>query len=418
MTIKSFIIIGLIIIGSSLSYAAPPDPNISLEFRDTELTYVLKAFSKAMNSNIVMGPGVSNMKINAQIVSMPPAKALDLILKSNGLTSVINGNAIIVRQGDSVILERKAIVLQHITAAEIVAAVSKFLDTSAKESIAAYPEENAVLVQADLSKMRDIETLIRVLDQPAQQVLVEAKILELKKGIGDTDTPSSYGLTLKSGTNTTGNNYTQLSSPGVGPDNAGFYAQVFYQNVEAYLSALEKTVGFNVIASPWVTAINHRESELLIGSKFGYKTVTVTTTGTLEEIKFLEVGIKLKFTPHISDSGFIRMHIAPAISEGLVNNNIPQENTTETRNEVLVKDGQTIIIGGLKKNYNQEVFVGLPLLSSIPFIGGWFGRTEIRSESRDIMILITPNIVTPEILQKMHERSALLESKIQAKSDK
>jgi len=65
----------------------------------------------------------------------------------------------------------------------------------------------------------------------------------------------------------------------------------------------------------------------------------------------------------------------------------------------------------------NEVFVGLPLLSSIPFIGGWFGRTEVRHESRDIMILITPNIVTPELLQQMHERSSVLESKIKAQSD-
>lgn len=400
---------------SSFIYAAPTEPPISLEFRDTELSYVLKAFSKAMNTNILMGPGVAATKINAHIVSMPPRQALDLVLKSNGLTAITNGNAIIVRHADAVMLERKAIVLQHITASEIVAAVGKFLDSTAKESIAAYPEENSVLIQADLSKMTDLHLLIRTLDQPAKQVLVSAKILELKQGIGDADTPSSYGLSFTGGDSPSGN-YAKLSNPSIGPNGTGFYAQLFYDNVSAYLSALEKTVGFNVIASPWVTAINHRESELLIGSKFGYKTVTVTTTGTLEEVKFLEVGIKLRFTPHISEDGFIRMHIAPAISDGSVNNNLPQENTTETRNEVLVKDGQTIMIGGLKKNYDQEVFVGLPLLSSLPFIGNWFGRTEIRQESRDIMILITPHIVTPEVLADMQARSSALETKIQEKS--
>ncbi len=93
----------------------------------------------------------------------------------------------------------------------------------------------------------------------------------------------------------------------------------------------------------------------------------------------------------------------------------PQENTTETRNDVLVKDGQSIVIGGLKKNYDQQVFVGLPFISSLPLIGGWFGRTEIRHESRDIMIIITPHIVTPELLDRMQERSGKLESKIQEK---
>jgi type II secretory pathway component GspD/PulD (secretin) len=176
-------------------------------------------------------------------------------------------------------------------------------------------------------------------------------------------------------------------------------------------------IGYDLIASPWITALNHQEASILIGSKYGYKSTITTTTGTLEKVEFLEVGTKLRFTPHINQDGYIRMDIYPSISEGSVINSLPQESTTETKNTVLVKDGQTIVIGGLTKNYTNQIEVGTPILSNIPFLGMLFRRTELVQEKRDIMVLITPYILTPEFLEKMNAEKKIMEEKYQEKKE-
>jgi type II secretory pathway component GspD/PulD (secretin) len=219
---------------------------------------------------------------------------------------------------------------------------------------------------------------------------------------------------------TNSNNYVQQLTTGTlttGATSYGLFAQVMSGNVQAYLSALEKTIGYDLVASPWITALNHEEAEILIGSKYGYKTTLTTTTGTMQNIEFLEVGTKLKFTPHINEEGYVIMEVYPSISEGQITNELPQENTTETKNKVLVKDGQTIVIGGLIKNYDAQTEFGVPILSSLPLLGNLFRRTQLINEKREIMVLITPHIVTPEFLAEMAERAKDLDERRQEWSE-
>jgi type II secretory pathway component GspD/PulD (secretin) len=131
----------------------------------------------------------------------------------------------------------------------------------------------------------------------------------------------------------------------------------------------------------------------------------------MQNVDFLEVGTKLKFTPHINEDGYIVMDVAPSVSEGQVKNDLPQKDTTETTNKVLVKDGQSILIGGLTKKYERETEIGIPILSSLPFIGNLFRRTELQSEKRELMVIITPHIVTPAFLDAMQKRAMELDAR-------
>ncbi|MFH1541680.1 MAG: type II and III secretion system protein, partial [bacterium] len=240
------------------------------------------------------------------------------------------------------------------------------------------------------------------------QVQVEAKIIELKQGAGDSVDANQLGVSWKyrnpNDSNDSIQNFT-TQSPTLGATAVGLYAQMLGGNVDAYLQALEKVTAYELVAAPWITALNHEEAEILIGQKLGYKTSLTTQTGTLQEIQFLEVGTKLKFIPHINEDGYIIMDVYPAISEGSVVGDVPQEDTTETKNRVLVKDGQPIVIGGLTKNYTRQVETGVPILSSIPLLGILFKNTEIINEKREIMIIITPHIVTPAFLEEMSARA-------------
>ena len=256
---------------------------------------------------------------------------------------------------------------------------------------------------------------------PPLQVQVEARLIELKAGSGDTTKPSALGASWKVKSTKDASDYLQLSTTDTltaAASSLGIYAQLLSGNVDVYLSALEKTIGYDLVASPWITALNHEEAEILIGSKYGYKTTLTTTTGTMQNIEFLEVGTKLKFTPHINDDGYIIMEISPSVSEGQIVNELPQENTTESKNKVLVKDGQSVVIGGLTKNYTSQVETGVPLLMQIPFLGALFRRTEIISEKREIMVIITPHIVTPEFLTQMAEQAQQLDTRRQEWKEK
>jgi type II secretory pathway component GspD/PulD (secretin) len=286
------------------------------------------------------------------------------------------------------------------------------------EGVAVDEKLNAIILRASDKTIGRLSAIIEKMDVPPLQVQVEAKIIELKTGSGDTSTPSALGVGWKYTRNA--KNYIQLltDTSTTAASSLGLYAQLLSGNTEVFLSALEKSVGYNLVASPWITALNHEQAEILIGSKYGYKTLLTTLTSTMQEIQFLEVGTRLKFTPHINDDGFIIMEIYPSVSEGSVQHDLPQENTTETKNKVLVKDGQSIVVGGLTKQYNDEVEIGIPVLSALPLIGNLFRRTELKSEKRELMVLITPHIVTPQFLEEMSQKAKELDQRRQKWGEK
>jgi type II secretory pathway component GspD/PulD (secretin) len=293
---------------------------------------------------------------------------------------------------------------------------------AAGEGVSANEDSNSVVVRASDKNLDKVSKIITEIDKPPLQVNVEAKILELKSGNGDNTTPSSVGFSWQYHQTDGSQSVAQFFStanPSAGATAIGLFAQVIGGNASEYLQALEKQIGYNLIASPWISAVNHQQAEILIGQRIGYKTLFTSTTGTLQGIDYLNVGTQLKFIPHISSDGYIRMSINPSVSDGVVDNfGVPQTNATETRNQVLVKDGQTVVIGGLTKSYKNETSVGVPILSSIPWIGALFRNKQITEEKREIMVLITPHIVTPEFLTIMQDRADKLDKARQNEQDK
>ena len=307
----------------------------------------------------------------------------------------------------------KAFKLKYANAEQLGATIQKLLAKG--EGLSINAKLNTLVARASEKNLERLTKLLDSMDVAPLQVQVEAKIIELKAGDGDTTNPSSLGMSWRY--TESSNDYFQLKTNEnlltdavtAAATSLGLYAQLLSGNTQAYLEGLQKTIGYDLVASPWITALNHEEAEILIGAKYGYLTTLTTTTGTMQNIEFLEVGTKLKFTPHINEEGYVVMDIYPSVSEGQIVNNLPQENTTETKNKVLVKDGQSIVIGGLTKDYNTMTEIGIPILSSIPLIGSLFRRTELLSEKREIMIVITPHIVTPEFLQAMEQRAQAFE---------
>jgi len=166
--------------------------------------------------------------------------------------------------------------------------------------------------------------------------------------------------------------------------------------ITAVLTALETVTDVTIMANPKILAVNKQEGALHIGDRLGYASQTSQTSGgnTTSEIKFLEVGTMLTFRPYIGNDGYIRMDIYPKDSSGSVANGIPNEQTTQLRTNILVKDGDTIVIGGL---FRDSVTTGrkqVPLLGDIPVVGALFRSTTDTSTRKEVIVLLTPHIIT------------------------
>jgi type II secretory pathway component GspD/PulD (secretin) len=376
--------------------------NLSFRLKDADIKNVLQIFAKQLGINIVAGEGVSG-KVSFSFTNVRPREGLESVLRAKGFDWFQEGDTLVVTAKKTV----RTYLLEYANAKEVKEALDLVVEGG--DSVSAIDSYNALMIKASTENISRIEKTIKDMDIPPSQVLIEAKIIEVKWNDG-----GHTGVDINYTRPSNANNYAQTKNlaervSDVGAQ--GFYAHAITNNVEAFVSALETQTGFNLVAAPRLTALNHKKASILIGSKLGYRTAVITDTGTVYQVNFLTTGTELKLTPHISESGYVRMEIEPKISEGSVTADQPVESTTETKNEVLVKDGQTIVIGGLIKNSETQTDSGVPILMNIPILGGFFRKTIISNEKRELMVIVTPHILTPEYLNQMSKEIKTLDQK-------
>jgi len=180
---------------------------------------------------------------------------------------------------------------------------------------------------------------------------------------------------------------------------AGLRVGVSVGNAVALITALESVTDVTVLANPKILALNKQVGTVFIGTKLGYRSQTTQTdTSTTQKVVFLDTGTKLSFRPYIADDGYIRMDIYPKDSSGELDaEGIPTETTAELTTNIMVKDGQTIVIGGLFRDDVRTIRQQVPLLGDIPLIGAAFRGTTDSNVRQEIIVLLTPHIIeTPE----------------------
>ncbi len=377
---------------SKVSATASKGGLLSFNLKDADIKSVLQIFAKQLGKNIVAGDGITG-KISLSFSNVKPQEGLESVLRAKGYDWYLEGDTIVISNQKVV----RTYLLQYANAAEIKGALELLM--SKDDQVSVNDSYNALIVKTSSENIGRIEKAIRNMDIPPVQVMVEAKIIELKVGdVGTAGLDMKVNYQKNPNVNIQTKNFAGKASDATAQ---GVYAQVITGNIESFLSALQTQTGYDLVASPKIATLNHKTATILIGSKLGYRTSVITQTSTTQQINFLETGTRLTLTPHVSDDGFIRMTIYPKISEGYVTDDLPTENTTETQNEVLVKSGQTIVIGGLTKNAQTQTDSGIPILMDIPFIGTLFRKTSINNEKRELIVVITPTIMTPEYLQTM-----------------
>jgi len=166
-------------------------------------------------------------------------------------------------------------------------------------------------------------------------------------------------------------------------------------DVAVIITALETVTDTTVLANPKILAINKQLGQVYIGTKIGYVSQTTQTqTSTTQQVQFLDTGTKLSFRPYIGDDGYIRMDIHPKDSSGTLKaNNIPDETSTELATNIMVKDGQTIVIGGLFRDVVVTSRSQIPLLGDLPIVGAAFRSTSDTVTRQEVIVLLTPHII-------------------------
>jgi len=385
---------------------------ISLDLRNVDISSVLQIFSKETGISVVAGRDVYG-KVTVILNNVTPEDALDVILKSNGYTYTRDGNVVqVFSSTEPARVEElpggvfvKTFMINYVGPDELLSTLTKLMPENA--NIYTTQGSKTVIVKGSANDIRRAEILIRNLDIPPRQVMVEAKIIEISLN-------ESQSLGMNTAW-TNPDNATEiaqtkgLASQPTASGAMGLYYSVTNQNMTSLVESLSTRTGFNILSSPKVMALNEQKAEIITGSKLGYYVNTVTTTGTIQNVEFMDVGTKLEITPSVKSDGMIVMNIHPEISEGSIVNNLPQKNSTETTTQLIVKDGQTIIIGGLVRDTQQKQTKGVPLLMDIPLFGSLLKRTDISSEKREVIVLITPHIVNAKYLLEMEGKAANME---------
>ena len=268
------------------------------------------------------------------------------------------------------------------------------------------------------------EELIKSLDVRPKQVLIEATVLSalLTEGMElgvDWNFMAGYSLDGSSGTQDyvsggTVDRGTEARSPiaeisditdGTPLETSGFATQggrglrigIRTGDVRMLITALESATDTTVLANPKILTVNKQEGSVLIGTKLGYRSSTTISTGgvaTEGEVEFLQTGTQLIFRPYIGDDGYVRMEIYPKDSSATLNEDgVPTENTTELKTNIVVKDGETIVIGGLFRDVITTTRNQVPLLGDLPLIGALFRGTTDVSQREEVIVLLTTHII-------------------------
>ncbi len=369
---------------------------ISTDFEDADILTVLRALAEYSGMNIVVGKGVTG-KVTVRLHNVPWRQALEIILKASGYAYREEDGVIRVDTGEN--LEKQELDLPLVSRVyklefgdpgEVATQVTKLLSTKGKATPDA--RTNSIVVY-DVGPVQDkVKKLIGILDSPTPQVEIAVKVIDidasLSRGLGIKWTVKGLQTRILQGDITVNRAPTVA---GYGVFNIGTVPSAAH--LDATISILESEGKTKTIAAPRITAVNNRTASILGGKKFS---VTVLDERGNPIVQFFEVGTKLTVTPHINSLEEITMDIKAEVSEvdeASVTIGRPIITTSEAASKVLVRDGNTVVIGGFIKQKEERSVKGIPILRSIPIIGLLFKETAVTHSDRELLIFITPTIV-------------------------
>ena len=306
--------------------------------------------------------------------------------------------------------ETKVFSVNYAKADELAKTIGQML-TKDVGSIEFDARSNTLVVTDIPPKIEEIGSMILALDKDDKEVFIEARIVQVSLG-DHYQMGIDWGTVIPKASHaavTLNSNYTipgTSITSGVGTATIGTLNR---DNYNIVLQALDTFGKSRTLSNPRLSVVNNQEASILIGSNTPYTTSTgvtnSTTTTTSETVSFVDTGVKLHVTPTIHQDGYITMKIKPEISDigsyfidnANGGNKIPIVDTSEVQTTVRVKDGVTIIIGGLMKDELSNSKSKLPVLGDLPLIGKVFRNEDRNMQKTEIVIFLTPHIINGDV---------------------
>jgi len=411
--------------GTGLLSGSPIKPDdlnlVTVHAEDAHLPSILAILAKESGYNIVTDPSVNKQeKISIHLDDVPIEQAINLVVRAVGLSYEVVGNSFLIADSkklkEEVGVTSYVIELKYASAQEV-----KSMLQDISDQIQVDISGNKLLVNASPKKIAEIQEVVRQIDIPAIQIMLETRLIEVaadnEEQLGiDWSRLSKYTTILAE------NALDEATGGSVVPDDqtigqrpttmpfdplksdlkkgSQIVPRYFSRQMTAFditLDMLMKANQAEVLADSRLTTLNGREASIKLVDIVPY-ILSSGGVGGQVQVQREEVGIKLKINPTVNTDGFITVKVEPEVSTIFEfigpDNNIPRVKSRESSTTIRVKDGESIIIGGLLSNDRKQTLYKVPILHKIP----WFGEKIFTSKNlverkTDLIIQITPRIV-------------------------
>ncbi|GGW78861.1 type IV pilus secretin PilQ [Alteromonas halophila] len=412
------------------------DP-ISLDFQDVPVRQVLQIIAQVNGFNLVTTDTVSG-NVTISLTGVPWDQALDMILKVKGLDKRLDGNILLVAPADE-LAERETqqlqskkqvadlaplrtvnITVNYAKAAEL-ASILKSQEggiLSDRGSVTVDERTNTLLVRDNLESIDEARDMIEALDVPVKQVLIESRMvtvldnvdeqLGVRWGFSDRQDNDGVSGSLEGADSIAGGvlpeigdrlnvNLPVQSAAG----SIGFQVASLVDGtiLDLELSALESENKGEIIASPRITVANQQEAYIEQGTEIPY--VQATSSGATS-VEFKKAVLSLKVTPHITpDNRIILDLVVTQDTRGETVSTSTGDavaiDTQEIKTQVLVENGETVVLGGIFQQTSSDDVTKVPLFGDLPVVGALFRSTGQLQQKRELLIFVTPKVVTEKL---------------------
>ena len=406
---------------------------LSLDFKDADIKNVFRLLADVSGLNIVVTNDVAR-KVTLRLVEVPWDQALDLLIDTNGLGKEQIGNVVRISTANQLKAERDQLAaakkaeenleplqtvyfnINYAKVKDLEPKVKTLLTKRPDASLVVDERSNTIMVRDVRKVVDDVSTLVTRLDARTPQVLIESNLIEttptFARALGNRLTFQLGGTTFSSAAGAVppflGNTAAFPNVPtGLGATISVIQNRVGgFRNLANALEAAEAEGNIRIISRPSVVTLNNVAStirserilRILLPTSTNIASGTgASAAGSAVATEKVPVGVILTVTPQVSSDGYVLMNInvksstLGTQSEGSV---IPDELNREAISNVLVRDGETIVLGGILKDTNQESENGVPYLKDIPILGWLFKSHRWQKDFEELMVFITPRIAS------------------------
>jgi type IV pilus assembly protein PilQ len=388
---------------------------ISLMVRDAPLRQVVALVAETQNLNLVFA-SPADVPVTASFDRVPWQQAIEALLSISGHTWTMSENIVFITNIEAADFVSPEAGGRAVEVFELDFASSVDVDQTVKGLLS--PAGNSWVIESSTEDNRRTREAVAVVDypanlarisdyvcqvdQPPRQVLIEANILQVelsddcRNGINFNNLVSFSGKSI------------DFTTVGFANDasTSAFFMEVDGGSLDGLVELLKTTTDAKALATPKIMAVSGQQSHIQIGSQLGFRVTTTTQTGTFESIQFLDVGVVLTVTPRITRDGRVLMRVKPKVSTGQVDagTGLPSEDTTEVETDILLNNGQGMVIGGLIQEADTNNQSKIPWFGDLPYVGVLFQKRQVVKERSEIIVTLIPHVMpySPMIAEREH----------------